>query len=109
MPNNEKSDTVKSIRRAVDILNALSRNLRKISDIAPALNLSNSTVHRLLQSLKESGLVVQDPVHHEYYLGSLFGQLAFNPITTHQYLIYCAYQKMEYLRQFSGEISQPPR
>jgi len=103
LQNNPKSDTVKSIGRAVEVLRALSRNLRKISEIAPALKLSNSTVHRLLQTLKESGLVVQDPVHHEYYLGNLLVQLAFNPVTNHRYLIYCAYQKMDYLRQFSGE------
>jgi len=103
MPNSEKSDIVKSIGRAVEVLKALSSNYKKISDIAPALNLSHSTVHRLLHSLKEAGLVAQDPVHHEYYLGNLFGQLASNPVMTHQYLIYCAYQKMEYLRQRVGE------
>jgi DNA-binding IclR family transcriptional regulator len=103
MIENQKSDTIKSIRRAVEILNALSSGLRKISQIAQALKLSNSTVHRILQALKESGMVMQDPVHHEYYLGNLLIQLALNPLTTHQYLIYCAYQKMEYLRQFSGE------
>jgi DNA-binding IclR family transcriptional regulator len=101
--DSSKSDTVKSIGRAVEVLQALSRNLRKISEIAPALKLSNSTVHRLLQTLRESGLVVQDPVHHEYYLGNLLVQLAFNPLVNHQYLIYCAHQKMDQLRQFSGE------
>jgi len=103
MRNHISSSKVKSIARAVDILKALSVNLNRVSDISRQLNLSKSTVHRLLKALEESGLVVQDPLNHEYYFGHLLVRLASNPITAHQHLIHCAYEKMKYLLEISKE------
>lgn len=95
--------SVRTIARAVDILSALSANVNSISALTRQLKLSKSTVHRLLSALKESGLVVQDPLDHRYYLGHLLIKLASNPFTAHQHLIHCAYEKMKYLRDISEE------
>jgi DNA-binding IclR family transcriptional regulator len=95
--------SVRTIARAVDILNALSANVNSISALTRQLKLSKSTVHRLLNALKESGLVMQDSLDHQYYLGHLLIKLAANPFTAHQHLIHCAYEKMKYLRDISEE------
>jgi len=101
----QPSSSVKSIARAADVLKALSADLSTISDISRKLNLSKSTVHRLLKALEDSGLVVRDPLKHRYYLGYLLLRLALNPITAHQHLIHCAYDKMVYLREISEETA----
>jgi len=94
---------VKTIARSVDVLKALSANLNSISAISRKLNLSKSTVHRLLKGLEDSGLVIRDPLKHQYYLGPLLVRLASNPMTANQHLIHCAYDKMVYLRGSSEE------
>ena len=101
--NNRDLATVKSIFKAVDILKALSCGCRKLTDISREVNLSKSTVHRLLQALKESGMVHQDPITEEYYPGRVIFELASDPLETHRFLIYCAHPKMEDLRHKTGE------
>lgn len=95
--------SVRTIARAVDILSALSDNVNSVSAITRQIKLSKSTVHRLLNALNESGLVVQDPIDHQYYLGQLLIKLASNPFTAHRHLMHCAYGEMKYLRDISEE------
>jgi DNA-binding IclR family transcriptional regulator len=103
LQSNRNLATVKSIIKAVDILKALSCGYRKLTDISREIDLSKSTVHRLLQALKESGMVHQDPISEEYYPGRVIFELASNPVEIHRLLIYCAHPKMEELRQKTGE------
>ncbi len=98
MPN-----IIKSIGKAVDILNLISVNSSKLSDISRESKFSKSTVHRLLRTLIESGLVHQDPTTRQYYPGPVLFKLASDPIKIHRYLIYHAYPRMEYLRNITGE------
>jgi IclR family transcriptional regulator, acetate operon repressor len=98
-----RSESIKSIHKAVDVLNLISLEYKHLSDIARKLEMSKSTVHRLLQTLKESGLVHQDPNTQEYYPGPVLFKLVANPFKAHQQLIYLAYAKMDYLRSFTGE------
>jgi DNA-binding IclR family transcriptional regulator len=101
--NSRHPITVKSILKAVEILKSLSHGNRKLTDISRDVNQSKSTVHRLLQALKESGMVHQDPMTEEYYQGTLLFELASDPLVAHQSLIYCAHPKMEDLRRATGE------
>jgi DNA-binding IclR family transcriptional regulator len=94
---------VNSIRRAVDILRSLAEGTERINNISYKLQLSKSTIHRLLKSLENTGLVMQDPVTHRYYLGPLLLDLASRPIIAHQNLIVCAFEDMKYLRDLSRE------
>jgi IclR family transcriptional regulator, KDG regulon repressor len=61
---------VQSITRAFQILNLLRdhRNGLGVKNISIALNLTVSTVHRLLKTLIECKAVAQDPVNRSYYL-----------------------------------------
>jgi IclR family transcriptional regulator, KDG regulon repressor len=99
----QDSTSVKSIARAFRVLNALSTNLTTISEIADEAKLSRPTVYRLLKTLNELGVVAKDPVGHKYYLGYSLTKLASKPLTSHQILIYCADEKMEYMRKLTGE------
>jgi len=101
--NKKPSEEVKSIAKAMDILKALSKDTRKLSDIARKVTMSKSTVHRLLHTLKEIGLAVQDPVSEEYFPGPQLFQLVSNPFQAHQYLVYSTYFIMDELRNTIGE------
>jgi len=94
---------VNSVFRAAKILSILSSGKNRLTDICKELNLSKSTVHRLLNALAECGFVVQDPNSHQYFLGHLIIKLSSNPLITHQSLIVCAYEEMKKLRDLSGE------
>jgi DNA-binding IclR family transcriptional regulator len=81
----------------------ISLDYKHLSDISRKLKISKSTVHRLLQTLKETGLVHQDPTTQEYYPGPTLFNLVSDPLKAHQSLIYYSYSKMDYLRNFTGE------
>jgi len=97
------SKAVNSIARSADILRSLSDGMHRISDLSNRLNLSKSTVHRLLKSLEMSALVRQDPLTRRYYLGPLILDLASRPVIAHQNLTVCAFETMKYLRELSRE------
>ena len=97
------SKTVNSITKGANILRILSEGTDRISDLSNRLSLSKSTAHRLLKSLEISGLVMQDPITHRYYLGSLILNLASKPIIAHQNLIVSAFGEMKYLRDLCRE------
>jgi IclR family transcriptional regulator, KDG regulon repressor len=95
--------TIKSINKAVDILNFISNDVSRLSELSRKTRLSKSTVHRILQTLDKTGLVHEDPLSREYYPGPLLFKLASNPLKAHQYLIYLSHTKMDYLRNLTGE------
>jgi len=103
LQNSQKSATVKSVVKALNILKTLSHGFSKLTDISREVKLSKSTVHRLLRTLKESNMVYQDPITEEYYPGTVIFELASNPLVAHHALVYRAHPKMEELRKSTGE------
>jgi DNA-binding IclR family transcriptional regulator len=101
--NKKPIGEAKSIIKAISILKALNNDCSKLSDISRQINLGKSTVHRLLSTLKEYGLVIQDSGSQEYFLGPLLFDIANNPLVIHKHLIYATYNKMYELRQIIGE------
>jgi DNA-binding IclR family transcriptional regulator len=97
------SKTVNSIIKGTEILITLGEGIDRISDLSNRLQLTKSTVHRLLKSLEASGLVIQDPTTRRYYLGSLIINLASKPLIAHQNLTVCALGEMKYLRELTRE------
>lgn len=94
---------INSIARGADVLKSLSCGLDRVSDISQEIQLSKSTVHRLLKSLEKSEFVIRDPVSRRYYLGPLILNLSSKPIIAHQNLIVRAFEEMKYLRDLSRE------
>lgn len=93
--NSSNSATVStSLHRATDILSCLSNGINTITDIADYCKYSNSTVHRLLHTLKELNWAIQDENNHQYYLGPLVTRLSSNQIAAHRYLIMQALREM---------------
>ncbi len=70
------SDTVQSVRRALEILHILSFNASssgmRFSDLQAQSGLSKGTLHRLLKSLLTEGFVEQAAGSRVYYLGLEF-------------------------------------
>lgn len=70
-----------AIDRAMSVLQCFSREQRKlgITEIARALDLSPSTVHRIVRALTERGFLRQNPLSDRYELGQsvvILGQAA---------------------------------
>jgi IclR family transcriptional regulator, pca regulon regulatory protein len=96
---------VKSISRAAHVLRCLDDNIHSIKEIAESCQLSEATVHRILQTLEESGLVFLEPVEHKYYFGPLFTQLAINRVDAHKFLLTQAYDEVNRIADLFGEFS----
>jgi len=96
-------DMVNSVFRAAEILNIIKQGQNRVIDIGRALNLSNSTTHRLLKTLENCGFVFRDPISHQYFLGHLILKLASDPVATHQNLVVCVYDEMQQLQKLCGE------
>lgn len=94
---------VNAISRAASILKVLSQGIDRVSDISNSLQLSKSTVHRLLKTLEISQLVRQNPVNRRYYLGPLITNLASKSLIAHQNLVVSSFEEMKGLRDYSGE------
>lgn len=62
-------DAVHAIQRAVQLLEALARSDAGISELARATGLHKATVHRLVRTLRELGLVELGPDGVRYRLG----------------------------------------
>ena len=93
----------KSVLRTASILTCLSNGVNSITDIARVCQTNKSTVHRLLQALGDTGLTLQDPINHRYYIGPLITEIASNPYVTHEHLISCSTNEMRYLSNLTGE------
>src|SRR5262245_45890783 len=63
--------TIRSVDKAVDILEVLAREGRglPLGEIASRLQLNASTVHHLMTTLKRRGLVAQDERSKAYRIG----------------------------------------
>lgn len=94
---------VKSIVRASAILQVLGEGAEMLTDISKRTGLNKTTTHRLLNTLKASGFVVQDDVTKHYYLGQLITHLASKPTILHQKLATYSFNEMKYLRDLSEE------
>ncbi len=70
---------VQSVDRAVAILNALTtaEGYLGVTQLSNQLDLHKSTVHRLLVSLKQGGLVERDPRSRKYRLGIRLVELGY--------------------------------
>ena len=102
--NAGKTATVStSLHRATDILSCLSNGINTVTDIAGYCKYSTSTVHRLLQTLKELNWAIQDENNHNYYLGSLITRLSSNQIASHRYMIMQALREMIHLANTTEE------
>jgi DNA-binding IclR family transcriptional regulator len=66
-----KSDSVKTVKRSIDILNLLAEDGRPVGviDLSKRLKTSQSTVYRILSTLEAEGYVEQDPRTEKYRLG----------------------------------------
>jgi len=93
----QKSISMKSVNRIAGLLKVLSQNYSKVTDISQKIGLSRLTVYRLLQAMKNTGMVIEDPVNHTYYLGQLFYRLSLDTSKEHQYIIGIARTRMENL------------
>ena len=70
-PGRGSRERVQSIARGLSVLALLNQNgAGTISQLAAALDLKRSTVHRILGVLVDLGLVIHDPLSHLYLLGA---------------------------------------
>lgn len=75
--SNEKQDLVLSVDRAVDILIALNKAENKtIREMSTELDISKSTLHRIIQTLEYRGLVKRNELTEKYSLGYKILELA---------------------------------
>lgn len=103
MATSKNSNNVNSVVRAGQILHCLSSGINRVSKISENLNLSISTIHRLLKTLESIGFVIQDSTNTSYYLGPSIFRLSKKLTESHQFLISIALKYMEKLRELSGE------
>ena len=78
-PSEAGTSPVESVDRALLVLQALARAGARgmsLADLAAALDLNKSTVHRSLAALRFRGFVTQDPASGAYALGSAATQLS---------------------------------
>jgi DNA-binding IclR family transcriptional regulator len=92
-----------SVAHAANILLCLSEQVHTISEISRQCQLGKSTVHRVLKLLEQTGMVIQDPINRNYYLGPFISRLNANPGTSHEYLIILALDEMRRLSRLAGE------
>jgi IclR family transcriptional regulator, acetate operon repressor len=64
--------SVQSVERAFAVLRSFTaeRPVQGVSEIASALNLNRTTVHRLLATLESCGAVRRDPITHRYTISA---------------------------------------
>ncbi len=101
--SNRKPAAVQSIYRAASILSCISNGVISMTEIATACNLSTSTVHRILQALQDSNLVIYDSIARKYYLGGLITKLLATIQIPHSYLVNLAKEPISRLASETGE------
>ena len=102
MPN-DSSVKIKILAKTVAVLRAISLGKSRLSDITRDVKLSKNQVFRILVSLRDEGIVVQDPVTRGYFMGPLLFEITMNPLKTHESLINAAYLEMDNLKEITGE------
>jgi len=103
MVNNNPPKMTKSVARATEVIRALSEGICTIVDISKRLDLNQSTVFRILNTLKEMGFVAQNETTREYYIGYSISRLAFSNINIHRCLIASVHSEMKYLWEQTKE------
>jgi len=93
----------KSVTRTAAVLRCLSKGINSVTDIAMECKLNKSTTYRLLKTMENSRLVIQDPFEHRYFLGPLITEIASNPYVPHEQLVLCSLKEMKALSDLTGE------
>lgn len=95
-----------SVDKALAILKQFSTTEPQlgVSELARKLDLTKSTVHRLLGSLVKAGLVAQDPLTRRYMLGRGTVQLSYTAMYSDP-LLRVALPYLHYLAQETGEAT----
>lgn len=67
----QKRESVKSVERAMKILNCFSQETPQlgITELSKKLKVSKSTIHRLVTSMQKEGFIMQDEATQQYRLG----------------------------------------
>jgi DNA-binding IclR family transcriptional regulator len=94
---------INSISRAIKVIQCLGEGLNGVVEIAERLSLSKATVHRILQTLESTGMVIQEPFSRKYYIGPTFYKMSSALRIAHQGLVALAFDEMWYLRDLTGE------
>ena len=99
-----RSGSVSSVERALSILHlfGVGRRSLAVTEVGAELGVANSTAHRLLRSLCESGLLQQDQRTKRYELSLLVYKLG-NLAATHSDLYQRALGPLERLHRATGE------
>lgn len=100
----DEEKSVRSIERAIEIIYYLSEGDRGLVEIAEQFQLSKATTHRLLSSLKATGLVSQNNVSKRYMVGHGIYKLLNNLFSSNNSaLITHSRNSMYRLKEISGE------
>ena len=104
MSEENDSGEVRSVVRALELLQALNQNdCSAISDLHRRLRLPKATLHRLLSTLKSAGYVASDAGSRTYRLTAKVQELASGYTERNQLIDRCA----PYLRQTTKKIHWP--
>lgn len=73
-----KSNNVQAVERAIAILNCYTTNQSSftLTELAKAVDLSPSTVSRLIATLEHHDFLFRDPIDMKYYLGFRLAQIS---------------------------------
>ncbi|WP_165792165.1 IclR family transcriptional regulator [Desulfocucumis palustris] len=94
---------VRAVERAADILLALGKGDKTLTEISAGLNLNKTTVYRLLGTLQKKDFVLRDPETGKYYLHwGLIGLFSAGQEQA-QGLVQNAFPFMEKLWKLTGE------
>ncbi len=102
MPDDSRTK-IKVIAKAIAVLRAISLGSSRLNTIARDVDLTRNQVFRILHSLMDEGIVTQDPVSREYFMGPRLFEITANPLRTHENLINAAYLEMNNLMKATGE------
>ena len=94
---------IKVIHKASDLLHCLIHGAKGLMEIAELMGNGKGTTHRLLNSLKNTGLVAQNPKTKKYLLGPGFILLQKRAGTEYDALLAAAEAPMEHLREIFNE------
>jgi len=99
-----KKEKIKSIEKALDLLELLSDNNKEmgITEIGKELHMGVSTVHRILATLKCRGYIVQNQQTSKYTLGAKLFILGYKVQNTKN-LIKVAMPFLQRLSKYTNE------
>lgn len=106
MNDKNPQETVSSVARAIDILYYLSKNeMKSIRELSEELEISKTTLHRILQTLESKRMVIKDPPTEKYYLGYRVLELSSNLFSNNIITGY-ALEHMDKLSEATGDTVQ---